>query len=363
MARGRESRAGSGSGEARSPLRRRSGRGAGPRGSKAAAAESFDPEYYFWTESLTEEQDGKIERLRKALAAEGYFQLPGGKEMDTRTTLARFLKARGWKHERALEMLQKTTKWRGEYGCTEMPNGYEDFKERDAMLQFYPMYYHMTDKMGRPVYIEELGTVTTADLQKLTTEERMLRYHVGDWEVMRTTRFPAATRAAGREIFTCCTILDLKGLTVRQFDKFVRSYLRKAIGFDQDNYPEHLGTMFIINAPWIFSGMWNFIKALLDAHTVRKIKVLGSDYMGEVTKFIDPENLPERIGGLCKCEGRGGCHVSDRGPWNPQDAGTSHVEFEDTEKGKVKVVYYDAGEGEGGAGEVAPPPAGALFER
>ena len=85
--------------------------------------------------------------------------------------------------------------------------------------------------------------------------------------------------------------------------------------------------------------------------------------MGEVTKFIDPENLPERIGGLCKCEGRGGRHVSDRGPWNPQDAGTSHVEVEDTEKGKVKVVYYDAGEGEGGSGEVGPPPAGALFER
>ena len=354
MGRGRDSRAGSGAGETRSPGRRRSGRGAGPR---KEVEESFDPEYYFWTECMTEEDHAKVERLRKALASEGYFKMPGGAEMDTDVTLARFLKARGWKHERALEMLQKAIKWRGEYGGTGMPKGYEDFSERDAMLSVYPMYYHMTDKIGRPVYIEELGNVTTADLQKLTTEERMMRYHVGEWEIMRTSRFPAASKAAGREIFTCCTILDLKGLTVRQFDKFVRSYLRKAIGVDQDYYPEHLGTMFIINAPWIFSGMWNFIKALLDPKTVRKIKVLGTDYMGEVTKFIDPENLPERIGGLCKCEGRGGCHIADRGPWNPLDAGCSHVEFEDTEKGKVKVVYYDAGEGgQGGA------PAADLFD-
>jgi hypothetical protein len=49
-----------------------------------------------------------------------------------------------------------------------------------------------------------------------------------------------------------------------------------------DNYPESLGIMFIINAPTVFKGFWDFLKTFLDPETSKKIKVLGSSYKKEL---------------------------------------------------------------------------------
>ena len=50
-----------------------------------------------------------------------------------------------------------------------------EYKEKPEVMKFYPQYYHKTDKDGRPVYIEALGSVDIAALRKITTDERMLQ--------------------------------------------------------------------------------------------------------------------------------------------------------------------------------------------
>ncbi|KAL2045879.1 hypothetical protein ABVK25_011982 [Lepraria finkii] len=69
----------------------------------------------------------------------------------------------------------------------------------------------------------------------------------------------------------------------------------------------------IINAPWGFSGAFNFVKGFLDPVTVAKIHVLGTGYEKELLEQIPAENLPKPLGGTCECEG--GCEHSDDGPW------------------------------------------------
>lgn len=39
----------------------------------------------------------------------------------------------------------------------------------------------------------------------------------------------------------------------------------------QTNYPERLGRMWMINAPWLFSGLWRVIKKMLDKKTTDKV--------------------------------------------------------------------------------------------
>ena len=87
----------------------------------------------------------------------------------------------------------------------------------------------------------------------------------------------------------------------------------------QDYYPEQLGTMFIINAPMLFSSVWSLIKPFLDEVTVKKIHILGSSYKKALLEYIDEENLPARLGGKCKCPGTGGCESADPGPWQAVD--------------------------------------------
>lgn len=39
----------------------------------------------------------------------------------------------------------------------------------------------------------------------------------------------------------------------------------------QNNYPEILGALYIINAPIFFSGVWKVIKTFFDQNTQKKI--------------------------------------------------------------------------------------------
>jgi len=120
----------------------------------------------------------------------------------------------------------------------------------------------------------------------------------------------------GRRIEQSLTILDLKGSSMKMMSKQVYNFIQLASKIGQDNYPEILGNMFIINAPMLFSGIWTMIKPWLDEKTRNKIKIIGSNFQKELYEYIDPENLPEFLGGKCVCPG-GDCLAKNIGPWNP----------------------------------------------
>ena len=80
----------------------------------------------------------------------------------------------------------------------------------------------------------------------------------------------------------------------------------------------HILSMFIINAPFLFTGVWAIVKMWIDDKTKEKIQILGKDYKKELLKYIEPENLPDFLdGGKCRCPG-GDCLSINIGPWNPE---------------------------------------------
>lgn len=112
--------------------------------------------------------------------------------------------------------------------------------------------------------------------------------------------------------------MDAKGVGLTSIPS-VYGYLQRASALSQNYYPERLGKLYIINAPWGFSGAFSVIKKFLDPVTVAKIHVLGSGFEKELAAQIPKENLPQRFGGTCACPG--GCEFSDDGPWqDPQFA-------------------------------------------
>jgi hypothetical protein len=149
-------------------------------------------------------------------------------------------------------------------------------------------------------------------MYKITTAERMLTNLAVEYERLTDPRLPACSRKAGHLLETCCTIMDLKGVTLTKVPQ-VYSYVRQASAISQNYYPERLGKLFLINAPWGFSTVWSVVKGWLDPVTVAKIHILGSGYQSELFKHVSPESLPTAFGGSCECEG--GCENSDFGPW------------------------------------------------
>ncbi|KAJ9143228.1 Phosphatidylinositol-phosphatidylcholine transfer protein [Coniochaeta hoffmannii] len=258
---------------------------------------------------LTAAQQAQVHQLRLMLEAEGYTQ-----RLDT-ITLLRFLRARKFDVNLSKKMFVDCENWRKETNLDEILPTW-DYPEKEQMFKYYPQYYHKTDKDGRPVYIEQLGNIDLHAMYAITTQERMLTNLAVEYERVADPRLPACSRKAGYLLETCCTIMDLKGVGISKASQ-VYSYVRSASGLSQNYYPERLGRLYVINAPWGFSGVWSIIKGWLDPVTVQKIHILGSGYKKELLAQVPAENLPVEFGGTCRCEG--GCQLSDMGPWkDPQ---------------------------------------------
>jgi 23S rRNA A2030 N6-methylase RlmJ len=72
----------------------------------------------------------------------------------------------------------------------------------------------------------------------------------------------------------------------------VRNLLQTAAGVTSNNYPENMGAMFIVNAPWTFTAIWSIVKNFLDERTTKKIQIIGSDYQKKLLEVIDAAQLP-----------------------------------------------------------------------
>ncbi|CAK7356394.1 unnamed protein product [Dovyalis caffra] len=326
-----------------------------------------------------------IDSFRQQLFAEGHLM---GKHNDYHTLL-RFLRTRDFDSSKAKDSFVNYLKWREEYGVDAIPKEFK-FEEYAEVKKCYPHGYHGVDRYGRPIYVERLGMVDLNALLQATTVERFVKYHVSEQEKTLNLRFPACSVAAKRYIASTTSILDVKGVGMSNFSKPARCLFVEIQKIDSNYYPEltmaisfatfdllnfHCAFSYFIldysygweslprrsrwtrfyrlfnfasrirlclslgrpsgaavsriNAGNGFRILWKALRAFLDARTLAKIQVLGSNYLSNLLEVIDQRcdvhanlrhiNLPSFLGGNCTCSDYGGCLFSDKGPWkNPE---------------------------------------------
>lgn len=159
-------------------------------------------------EDLMQLQQETLNRFRVILTEEGLIR-----KRDDDNSLLRFLRARAFNIAKAKAMFEAMLEWRKEIGADTIKETFQ-FPERDAIKELYPHFHHKTDKMGRPVYIERLGQLQVDELLKVTTMDRMLLYHVKEWEILIDWKIPACSKKAGTNISQTLTILDMKGVVM-----------------------------------------------------------------------------------------------------------------------------------------------------
>ncbi|KAK6947584.1 CRAL-TRIO lipid binding domain [Dillenia turbinata] len=255
--------------------------------------------------------DRHVRSLRQLLLSEGLLD----RKHNDYHTLLRFLRMRDFDVQAAKDAFLKFLEWREEFGVDSISKDFK-FDEIGEVKKCYPHGFHGVDRYGRPVYIERIGMLNLDAFLQVTSIDRFVKHHVSEQERTMKTRYPACSLAAKRHVASTTSVIDVKGVGIRNFSRPARHLFMEIQKIDSSYYPETLNQLFIVNAGSGFRALWKALSAFLDQRTLAKIQVMGSDYQCKLLEAIEPSNLPSFLGGTCKCSDYGGCLISDKGPWN-----------------------------------------------
>jgi hypothetical protein len=65
-------------------------------------------------------------------------------------------------------------------------------------------------------------------------------------------------------------------------NKRVFKVVKMTANLASDNYPEIMKSMYVVNAPFLFSGVWAVCKGFVDEKTRSKIHIIGSSYQAKL---------------------------------------------------------------------------------
>lgn len=299
-------------------------------------------------EPLTTEQQVKVQELSQLAAA---LEFPPTYEVGRRANAAlffsRWLYARKWDVDAAFTMLKDACAWRIAQGSDTTPRfpsavnirGYDIDEIRrfhgtdprptnqrvDEVVKQLPCVaaWHKHDAQGRPVYIERLGRIPVRNLvakckQLVPPGEPIdvpiVDVHLHSNEVGGTlTRYRSQLPGAMKNLCQVTVIMDCDGVTMGHFYGPALDLLKAESTLDQKYYPEGLFMLYVANAPRIITIGWAIVKMWLDQRVQNKVIFLPpKDTKERLCAAIGEDNLPEFLGGRCRCEGEC-CPVSDGG--------------------------------------------------
>jgi hypothetical protein len=177
--------------------------------------------------------------------------------------------------------------------------------------------FHKCDRHGRPVYVERLGLHDAKGLAKKYIDGLTINYHILGNEFLTNVLIPKCNEVrkqnGDEEVSKMVAVFDCRGMSMQFMHLPALNILQSMAALDQKYFPEILGKLYIVNAPFAFTSIWSIVKRWLDKGVLDKIQVLGTSYVDELTKTIAPEDLPAFLGGECEClHIEGGCCPTPR---------------------------------------------------
>lgn len=166
------------------------------------------------------------------------------------------------------------------------------------MLSVYedskPDYVYIDPKVGSVVAIQKFGlTFSHIDKSKMSMEawETCIGYN----SLQTRELMNKAEEMAQKEPVGLYAIIDEKGLGTGFASriKFVQMFSKIA----GDMFPEMVDKVYIINAPFIFSGLFKLVKPFLDKDLQAKIIVSSGTPRELFKKTFDTSLLPQEYGG------------------------------------------------------------------
>ncbi|WAR03476.1 RALB-like protein [Mya arenaria] len=171
------------------------------------------------------------------------------------------------------------------------------------------------DKDGSPIRVELYGhldmkglmaSCRRSDLEK--TKVMQCEWTVQEWKRMG--------EKLGRRVDGLTVIMDMEGVTTRMMWRPGMQMYLHLVKVLEDNYPEMLKRLFVINAPAIFPILYKLARPLISDEMRNKIHVLGSNYKNDLLKSAKAAMFQRSTTKTCgRCTSRWGPSPSPPAPW------------------------------------------------
>ena len=214
----------------------------------------------------------------------------------------RFLRARGFNVQKAFDMLKKDVEWRQDEGRFQLhTESAEDVLgcKLEEIYKYFPSWIQGIDHQGRPVAWRQFGKFEIWNVLKLTTMERLMRFHAWEGE-QALNLMRERSLAIGFNIETFVIIIDAAGWHIGLATGDAFKFIRGMAVVDSDHYPERLGRLVVINAPRVLAYAWSVIAPMLDDVTKAKISICSSnpnEWFPILCDMMHRSQIPKQYGG------------------------------------------------------------------
>ncbi|KAJ6871485.1 patellin-6 [Populus alba x Populus x berolinensis] len=207
--------------------------------------------------------------------------------------LLKFLRARDFRVQDSLNMLEKCLSWRKEFGADDIVEEDLGFKELEGVVA----YMHGYDREGHPVCYNAYGVFKDKEMyERIFGDEEKLKKFLR-WRVQVLERGIRLLHFKPGGVNSIIQVTDLKDMPKRE----LRVASNQILSLFQDNYPEMVARKIFINVPWYFSMLYSVFSPFLTQRTKSKFVISKEGNVAETLyKFIRPEDVPVQYGGLSR---------------------------------------------------------------
>jgi len=208
--------------------------------------------------------------------------------------ITRFLRARGWSVEKALEMIVTDINWRDQLDIKKIMDTFPSTPAFQQLYDYWPAREHGKDRYGIEAWWERIALVDAKSFIENVKHEDLMHFHIVTQEANEKRFF--AMRDGIRHQEGGTFVFDLQGLGFKHLNSAAMNLIKELSSMDEAHYPEMVRKIYITNAPSIFGMFYRVISPWLDKHTAEKIDII-SHAKETLTAEFGAENLPNFVGG------------------------------------------------------------------
>jgi len=209
----------------------------------------------------TAERDTLVAQLRRDIDSE--LDTDALRHWCTWHCCLRYLRARKWKYDKALEMLRKSVEWRREVQPESIR--WDDLPEQMVTGKIIVPRSGDVCLQGRPVVLMENRRNTKEAMKDAT---RMIR-HMVYWLEAASRQADAMPEADGKMVW----VINQTGYKASNAPPFKVSL--ECLSILQNHYPERLGLAIMYNFPTAMGFFWNMIRPFIDPVTATKVQFVN----------------------------------------------------------------------------------------